>query len=269
MKSGYTLICCLALAILIAVLGSALADEPPAIDSSTPVDQLNTLATQGNADAMLELGERLVQGQGIDANVEAGLAWLHKAADAGKTEAWYDIGFVYSNGLTGKPDMTEAMKNFQKGADLGNADCQTSLGLFYQAGERIPGGVKADPAEAVKWYRLAAEQDHTEAIQHLAMMHARGMGVEKNFTEAATWFRKGAELGNGDCMWGLGQCHLDGTGVPQDSILAYALYTVAVDRTENPEQKQAMAQRKDELGKALTAEQLTKAEPIIQEWKAR
>jgi len=165
--------------------------------------------------------------------------------------------------------MTEAIKYFRKGADAGNADCQTSMGLLYQAGEKIPGGVKADPAEAVKWYRLAAEQNHTEAIQHLGMMYAMGMGVKQDDAEAVKWFRKGSDLGNSDARWGLGQCYFDGRGVQKDPVQAYALYSEAIDGTENPEQKQGMSAQRDKLGKDLSADQLKNAQALIQEWKTK
>jgi TPR repeat protein len=119
--------------------------------------------------------------------------------------------------------------------------------------------------EAMRWYGKAAEQGHLEAIQHLAMMNA----MSKNDAEAVKWFRKGAEMGSGDCMWGLGQCYLDGRGEKQDTILAYALFSASLDGVENPQQKQAMTSRRDTFGKALTAEQLKKTEPLIQEWIAK
>jgi len=115
---------------------------------------------------------------------------------------------------------------------------------------------------------MAAEQDHTEAIQHLAMMNVAGMGIEKNEEDAAGLFRKGAELGNADCLWAWPMLSWR-QGVQQDTIMAYALYSASLDGVENPEQKKAMTARRDKLGEALSAEQLKKAEPIIQEWKAK
>ena len=166
-------------------------------------------------------------------------------------------------------DLPESVKYYRKGAEAGNADCQTAMGMLYQAGDKIPSGLKADPVEATKWYRMAADQNHTEAIQHLAMMNVAGMGIEKNEEEAARLFRKGAELGNADCIWGLGKCYLKGRGVQVDSVMAYALYSASLDGVENPQQKKAMTERRDQLGEVLTAEQLKKAEPIIQQWKAK
>jgi TPR repeat protein len=256
------------LMVALLVTGVAMADSPK-IDASAPVEQLKTLATAGNADAMIELADRLVEGRGLDKNPQEALKWFQQAADAGNAQGWYGVGFMYSDGRLGTPDAAKGMTYFRKGAEAGNADCQASLGLYYQAGEKIPGGVKADPAEAVKWYRLAAAQNHTEAIQHLAMMNAMGMGITRDAAEAVKWFRKGVELGDADCKWGLGQCYLDGKGVPQDTIQAYALFSASLDGVKNPAQKQAMTERRDELGKALTAEQLKKTEPLIQEWKTK
>jgi TPR repeat protein len=245
------------------------AEEPQKITDLTSVEELKTLASNGNGDAMLQLGEKLIPEQGIDSGATEALQWLQKAADAGQIQAWYDLGFIYANSAGVKEDLPAAVKYWQIGAEKGNADCQFSVGLVYQAGERIPGGVKADPVEAVKWYQLAAEQNHTEAIQHLAMMNSMGMGIKQDNLEAIKWFRKGAELGNADCIWGLGHCYLDGRGVPQDSVQAYALYAASLDGFMNPEQKQAYSERCIELGKRLTEEQLKRAEPLIAEWKAK
>ena len=46
-----------------------------------------------------------------------------------------------------------------KAAEQGDAEAQTSLGLMYDNGKGVP----QDYAEAVKWYRKAAEQGHLAA----------------------------------------------------------------------------------------------------------
>jgi len=116
---------------------TSFAGEAPKVDSSTSVEQLKTLAAEGNADAMLEYGERLIQGYGSRNQRRRRHDWFHKAANAGNHQRGTISVFVYSNGLKDTVDIVEAMKYFRKGADLGNADCQTSMGLIYQAGERI------------------------------------------------------------------------------------------------------------------------------------
>ena len=55
---------------------------------------------------------------------------------------------VFSNKLT------EAVEWSRKGTDQGDADSQNILGYLYMTG----GGVAQDFAEAMKWFRLAAEK---------------------------------------------------------------------------------------------------------------
>ena len=278
MLHGKMLISSLAfVAIVIVMLSTAIvADEPPKVDSTTPVEELKTLASKGNADAMLELGERLIPEQGTDSGATEALQWIQKAADAGKTQAWYDLGFIYANTAGVKEDLPKAINYWRSGAEKGNADCQFSVGLVYQAGERIPGSVKADPAEYAKWYKLAAEQNHQEAIYHLAQLYLWGDGVKKDSVEAAKWFGKGAAAGNWDAQWSLGKCYRVGRGVTQDNIQAYALWVAAIDGAENPEQIEemsehikGMSEQLDKLGKEMTPEQIAQAQELSKEWIAK
>jgi hypothetical protein len=48
-------------------------------------------------------------------------------------------------------------------------------------------GVPKDSAEAVKWYRKAAEQGNAVAQNNLGAMYARGDGVPKDLVQAHAW----------------------------------------------------------------------------------
>ena len=52
-----------------------------------------------------------------------------------------------------------------------------------------------DYAEAMKWYRKAAEQDIAEAQYNLGVMYDEGRGVSQNHAEAVKWYQKAAEQG--------------------------------------------------------------------------
>ena len=64
------------------------------------------------------------------------------------------LGWMYANGRGVEQDDAEAVKWYRLAAEQGDADAQASLGWMYASGR----GVEQDDAEAVKWYRLAAEQ---------------------------------------------------------------------------------------------------------------
>ena len=67
---------------------------------------------------------------------------------------------------------------------------------MYEAGQGVP----QDDAEAVAWYRQAAEQGHTEAQFNLGFMYATGRGVSRDLVEAAAWWFKAATQGLADLV---------------------------------------------------------------------
>lgn len=54
-------------------------------------------------------------------------------------------------------------------------------------------GVEHDQVEAVKWYRMAAEQGDATAQNNLGDAYHLGKGVEQDQVEAVRWFRMAAE----------------------------------------------------------------------------
>jgi len=58
--------------------------------------------------------------------------------------------------------------------------------------------VPKDSAEAVKWYRKAAEHGSAVAQSNLGLMYANGIGVIKNPAQAHAWFNVAGSNGNED-----------------------------------------------------------------------
>ena len=57
-------------------------------------------------------------------------------------------------------------------------------------------GVPQDDKQAVKWYRLAAEQGHGNAQGNLGNMYASGLGVLKDYVYAHMWTNLSVKNGN-------------------------------------------------------------------------
>ncbi|WP_148132454.1 tetratricopeptide repeat protein, partial [Neisseria sp. HMSC074B07] len=68
-------------------------------------------------------------------------------------------------------------------------------------------------AQAVQWYRKAAEQGLADAQYNLGMMYANGQGVRQDYAEAVRWFRKTAEQGLAEAQYNLGLAYEQGQGV--------------------------------------------------------
>jgi uncharacterized protein len=74
---------------------------------------------------------------------------------------------MHDNGQGVPQDYNEAVKWFRLSAEQGDAEAQYNLGWMYYEGQGVP----QDYKEAVKWYRLSAEQGNERAQINLAMMH--------------------------------------------------------------------------------------------------
>ena len=137
-------------------------------------------------------------------------------------------------------------------AERGNAEAQLNLGQAYAYGQ----GVTQDGAEALRWYRLAADQGHVLGHYGLGVMYAgepcteadapnRGAqpaiealpwstcpfpGVLQDFVEAERWFRLAADQGNGAAQVVLGRMYADGRGIPPDEAAAARWLRLAADQ---------------------------------------
>ncbi|UZR30980.1 tetratricopeptide repeat protein [Methylococcus mesophilus] len=74
---------------------------------------------------------------------------------------------------------------------MGNPLAQFELGRLCMEGL----GVERNDAEAVDWFRLAAERGHADAQFHLGLMYEQGRGVTRNFEEAFRWYDQAADEG--------------------------------------------------------------------------
>ena len=63
---------------------------------------------------------------------------------------------------------------------------------MYEYGQ----GVTQDYKEAVKWYRLAADQGNADAQLNLGSMHANGQGVTQDYARAHMWLNISASSGH-------------------------------------------------------------------------
>jgi TPR repeat protein len=71
---------------------------------------------------------------------------------------------------------------------------------MYTSGDGVP----QDYAEAVRWYRLAAEQGSAVAQSHLGFMYAVGDGVPKDLVYSYMWLDLSAAHGNARARSGQG-----------------------------------------------------------------
>jgi TPR repeat protein len=119
-------------------------------------------------------------------------------------------------------------------------------------------GVPQDYAEAVKWYRKAADEDFAVAQGNLGTMYALGHGVPQDYAEAATWYRKAADEGFVMGQFSLGTMYAEGHGVPQDCVLAYMWFNLAALQGTFKDAVKA----RDNVASKMTAPQIAEAQKL-------
>ena len=65
-------------------------------------------------------------------------------------------------------DYAEAVRLYRLAADQGDADAQFNLGVMFEYGQ----GVAKNRAEAIRWYRLASTQGQAHATAALRRLRA-------------------------------------------------------------------------------------------------
>ena len=118
-------------------------------------------------------------------------------------ETQCNLGDKYYNGDRVTQDYNEAIKWYRLAAEQGYAKAQNNLGIMYDSGL----GVKQDYSEAIKWYRLAADKGYSGAQTSLGIMYDYGRGVKKDHLEALKWYRKAADQGDADAQFFIGNMY--------------------------------------------------------------
>jgi TPR repeat protein/nucleoid-associated protein YgaU len=155
------------------------------------------------------------------------LTQIRAQADKGDLESLNALGNAYTNGLLGlKQDYAEALAWYRRAAEKGFAPAQFNLGLAYELGR----GVRADERQAFKYYLMAAEQGFAAAQFNVGNMYSAGRGVGQDFFESNLWFKQAAEKGIVEAQFNLGLAYEAGRGVKKDEVAAARWYKQAADR---------------------------------------
>jgi hypothetical protein len=123
-------------------------------------------------------------------------------------------------------------------------------------------GVTQDYAEAMKWYRKAAEQGDSHAQCMLAYMHYEGHGAPQDYTEAMKWYRKAAEQGDANAQYNLAYMYANGQGVPLDYEEAYFWVNLAAVVGNRD-----YVARRNLFAEKLSPQDILAAQKRAREWK--
>ena len=148
-------------------------------------------------------------------------------------------------------------------------EAQFNLAQLYDRGR----GAAADPSEAARLYRAAAEDGHLGAQVNLGRLYRDGRGVARDDSEAVRWYRRAADRGQPIAQFNLAQMYGSGDGVSQDDAAAYMWYSLAADRLAQDRRDAAAdaharaVEARAALARGMSTEEVAEAERLAQEWR--
>ncbi len=196
-----------------------------------PIRELRTRAEANEILAMEELARRLLQGVGVTKDAQAGAGWLLRAAQAGSTQAAFNVGVMYERGFV----------------------------------------VERDSSKAIEWYRKAVEADMPMAKHNLALLLRDGKGAARNGKEAVELLKSATRQGMVASMFTLGDIYERGDAAPKDQAAALAWFTIAAEldrqmnKGEDTPLSKTSGQRAQILQRLLTPAELERAQQVGQE----
>ncbi len=173
-------------------------------DSALPAmaKDLETQAFGGNAGAQHDLAALYVAGQaGVKQDYKRAFFWFKQAADAGVTNAAYNLGVLYHQGLGTAANLDQALKLYTKAADKGHPDANYNLGIAYIEGIGVP----YDPFKAEAYFRKAADKGIMEASYNLGLIYENGLLGKPQPQDALIRYKEAADRGGPEAKEALEQ----------------------------------------------------------------
>jgi TPR repeat protein len=172
------------------------------------------------------LSSMLIEGRRdviVDENLALKLARAGEALGCAHSKGM--LGRCYSMRLVSVPDASaKGFAACQQSAAAGSFFGQSFLANFYCNHGVM---VQQDDAEAVRLYRLAADQGFAGAQKNLGVMLSKGRGVAKDDAEAVRLYRLAAAQGHVQAHWHLGGSLYVGRGAEQDRAEGIRLMRIA------------------------------------------
>ena len=142
-------------------------------------------------------------------------------ANKGDAEAQYHVGMMHNNGIGTPQDPKQAFEWFQKSAASDDPLGAYKLGCYYDG--QGAGIVALDPNEALKHKLVAARAGYALA-QHDVANHYDRQG---NPEEALKWWKLAADQGYPGALFSLSKAYSAGKGVLRDLSLSYAYFKLS------------------------------------------
>lgn len=218
------------------LFGNLFEDDMSTDNKKQIVDWVQRSAKLGNAMSMFWLGCCYLEGKNFDIDEKKAFNWFVESAKAGDGLASYSVGAYYKEGKIVEQDYAKAIDCFEKSiercgedaakSELGDNLCEVHSydlawweavavrSLRYSVVPFCVGNyyyMLKDPdlLQAIRFYKLGAEQGYGHSQYELGKFYYTGEGVDKDPKMAFHWLEKAAQQDVAPAMYYLGKLYAD------------------------------------------------------------
>ncbi len=138
---------------------------------------LGVKAWEGDIQAQYALGMAYAKGEGLPVLDTQAVYWIKKASDAGLADALVRMGELLLDGEGVERDPAEALRLFSTAARAGDVRGEYARGICCLYGY----GLMKDPEMAVRYLKAAADRGYPQAQYRLGLLYRDGVGTEANW----------------------------------------------------------------------------------------
>lgn len=176
-----------------------------------------SLAAQGDTEAMYRLSNAYANGQGTERDKEAATHWLRQSAEQGYSPAQEALGHALIMGNRAERKPEEGWVWLEKAAAQGRADAQMFLGMSLLSGQ----GREQDPARGRELLEKSIAQGNAMAMGLLGAWLVHDGGEPQ---QGLKLLEEAADKQDRFAQFTLGEALEKGELLPQDNSRALALY---------------------------------------------
>lgn len=159
---------------------------------------------KGSDIAGVEMGTIYAEGDGVQQDDISAAAHFHRATRNGYTTGSSDLAESLLRGGGSAEETEEIIRLAKEASDAGNVDAHLFLARWF-AQEGVPGSeIDIDPAEGVRYTRLAADAGDSIAQRSRGVDYLVGHVVQENIDEGLGLIRAAARGGNEVALRDLG-----------------------------------------------------------------
>ncbi len=151
--------------------------------------------------------------------------WEEYAYESNKSQNWKDECFDAGQKAEQKGDFAQALAWYKKAADEEDGRAMGMIGKIFQFGF----GIDVDIEKAFKWYEKGTLYDDAFSCNALGAMYFNGTGAQRDYSKAKRYFDKAAYHDFADAYVNLGFMYEQGIGVIKSEFNAGDNYKRAAE----------------------------------------